>query len=77
MTLRGMYVNQSCKMEISVMCYVTCSDVIVIDVHLVSCFTSDTKCHGLTLLNIKSEDTMACCAQQIMYRMTKGIRFLL
>ena len=34
-------------------------------------------CHGLTLLNIKSEDTMACCAQQIMYRMTKGIRFLL
>ena len=35
------------------------------------------KCHGLTLLNIKSEDTMACCAQQIMYRMTKGIRFLL
>ena len=35
------------------------------------------QCHGLTLLNIKSEDTMACCAQQIMYRMTKGIRFLL
>ena len=38
MTLRGMYVNQSCKMEISVMSYVTCSDVIVVDVHLVSCY---------------------------------------
>ena len=25
-------------MEISVMCYVTCSDVIVVDVHLVSCY---------------------------------------
>ena len=43
----------------------------------VCAFEGQDKCHGLTLLNIKSEDTMACCAQQIMYRMTKGIRFLL
>ena len=51
MTLRGMYVNQSCKMEISVMCYVTCSDVIVVDVHLVSCYVM------LKKVNVDSEQS--------------------
>ena len=57
MTLRGMYVNQSCKMEISVMCYVTCSDIIVVDVHLVSCYVMLSNHLIIKEVNVDSEQS--------------------